>query len=128
MGNVKTEPGRFSPEADLLILDTGLILVETPLNWSLDRQNNGDSDQGTKRMQALVASASLHDLAMQHVYVPFEEISHVKITRDVPIKAQLTLHAGEVVTVRTSWSSDKLSKDSDRVLLELLRGYPQKDL
>src|SRR6187401_818741 len=115
-GNVKTEARRLSAEADLLILNIGLILMPT----------TRDSDEGNMRMKVALQRWSLAELTEKHRYVPFEEVVHAEILREVPLRARLTLHDGGTLTLRESWSGDWLTQDSSEQLRGLLNRYTKK--
>jgi hypothetical protein len=58
--------------------------------------------------------------------VPLESISRVTVTRKEPFRISLTLHSGEIVILRESWTGDRLTEDSACLLLELLSRYEEK--
>ncbi|MBV1852083.1 M48 family metallopeptidase [Catellatospora tritici] len=93
-------------EADLLVLDNGLIAVPT----------KGDKDEGTQRMLAMISSTPLAELAQAHRFVPYEEITKVTVTKQVPIRATIQLHSGQTIELRESWSGDELHGESRDVL------------
>ena len=116
VGNVKTEARHFAAEADLLILNTGLVLLPT----------TRDSDEGNIRLRALINRMPLEQITRSHRYVPLESISRATVTREIPFRISLALHGGETVTLRESWTGDRLTEDSSSVLLELLSRYQEK--
>lgn len=115
VGNVKTEARRFAAEADLLILNTGLVLLPT----------TRDSDEGNIRLRALINRMSLEQITREHRYVPLESITRATVTRKIPFRISLALHDGETVTLRESWTGDRLTEDSSSVLLKLLSRYEE---
>ncbi len=56
------------------------------------------------------------DLARRHWFLPYEEIAAAKITKNVPIRIELTLHNGQSMELRESWSGENLSKESRDLL------------
>jgi len=116
VGNVKTEARPLAAEADLLILNTGLVLLPT----------TRDSDEGNIRLRALIDRMPLEQITKQHRYIPFHSISTATVTRAIPFRASLTLHDGETVILRESWTGDRLTEDSSDVLLALLSRYQKK--
>ena len=116
IGNVKTEERRLGAEADLLILNTGLVLLPT----------TRDSDEGNIRLRALISRMPLEEVTRKHRYIPLESIIQARVTRKEPFRASLTLHNGEKVILRESWTGDRLTEDSADVLLSLLSRYQGK--
>ncbi|GIH02644.1 hypothetical protein Rhe02_07110 [Rhizocola hellebori] len=116
LGNVKTESRWLSAEADLLILNIGLILMPT----------TRDADEGNVRMKVALQRWSLAELTEKHRYVPFEEVVHAEIQRTMPLRARLTMHDGATITLREPWGGDSLTRDSSEQLRELLIRYAKK--
>ncbi len=116
LGNMKTESRWLSAEADLLILNIGLILMPT----------TRDVDEGNVRMKVALQRWSLTELTEKHRYVPFEEVVHAEILREVPLRARLTMHDGETITLREPWTGDWLTQDSSEQLRGLLTRYTNK--
>ncbi|HEX5542995.1 MAG TPA: M48 family metallopeptidase [Micromonospora sp.] len=96
-------------EHDLLVLDRGCVFVADP----------GETDHGKRRMQELVGSVPLAELATQHRFLPFEEIASVTVTREVPLRAELALHDGSTLALKESWSGELLEKNSRDTLLKV---------
>lgn len=92
---------------DVLILDRGLVFVPSP----------GKTDQGRQRLAWLVQSAPVAELARRHWFLPYEEIATAKIHKQVPVRVELTLHSGQTVPLRETWSGEDLGKESRDVLL-----------
>ncbi|MFU8871949.1 M48 family metalloprotease [Micromonospora sp. SL4-19] len=105
LANIKID-GR---EHDVLVLDNGLILIPDP----------GKSSEGENRLKALLGSGPVSELATRHPYLPYEEIASVEVTRQVPLKATLTLHDGRVVQVQELMASELLEKHSRDTLLRV---------
>jgi len=106
LANVKANGTEF----DLLVLTKGLIFVSNP----------GDANKGKQRLQGLIQSAPVAELARQHWFLPYEEIASAAITRQVPARATLTLHGGQTIELQERWESELLAKDSRDVLLKVL--------
>lgn len=106
LANVKVD----GVEHDLLVLNRGLILVGNP----------GKADKGNKRLQELVSSAPVAEIAAQHQFLPFEEVVSATVQKEVPLRAELVLHGGRRVALREAWSSELLEKESRDTLLKVL--------
>ncbi len=107
IANVKVD----GVEHDLLVLDKGLVFVGNP----------GKSDKGKVRLQQLVGSAPADEIAKQHRFLPYEEITSVAIVKNVPLRADLTLHSGQRVSVHEAWGSELIAKNSREVLTDVLK-------
>ncbi|MEU7801976.1 M48 family metallopeptidase [Micromonospora arborensis] len=107
LANIKVD-GR---EHDVLILDRGLVFIVDP----------GKASQGEKRLQAMVGSVPIAELATRHTFLPYEEIVSVSVIREVPLKAELTLHGGRVVALQELMASEFLEKQSRNTLLQVFR-------
>jgi hypothetical protein len=59
------------------------------------------------------------ELATRHPYLPYEEITSVEVTREVPLKATLTLYDGRTVQVQELMASEFLEKHSRDTLLRV---------
>ncbi|ROT27966.1 M48 family metallopeptidase [Micromonospora sp. HM5-17] len=106
LANVKVD----GVEHDVLVLDRGLILVGNP----------GKSDKGAKRLEELVTSAPLAELADRHRFLPFEEFAETTVQKRVPLKAEIALHDGSRLTLHEQWASELLEKRSRDALLAAL--------
>lgn len=98
---------------DVLVLDVGMILVPTPKK----------DEYGKQRLIALLQSGSVVQLASYHRYLAFEEIAVARISKQVPVRAELTLHDGRTVSISETWSGERLAKDSSEVLVSHLLAY-----
>ncbi|MEU8190018.1 M48 family metallopeptidase [Micromonospora carbonacea] len=107
LANIKID----GTEYDVLVLDRGLVLVADP----------GRASQGERRLRALVASVPVAELTQRHTFWPYEEIASVAIKREVPLKAELTLHDGRTVALRERHTSDVLEWNSRDLLLAIFR-------
>ncbi|MET8233946.1 M48 family metallopeptidase [Micromonospora sp. NPDC005298] len=105
LANIKVD-GRAH---DVLILDRGLVLIADP----------GKASQGEKRLRALVDSVPVGELATAHTFLPYEEVASVDVKREVPLKAELTLHDGRVVALQELMASELLEKQSRNTLLRV---------
>ncbi|WP_246158599.1 M48 family metallopeptidase [Catellatospora sichuanensis] len=109
LGNVTFDGG----EADLLVLDNGLIVVPT----------KGDKNGGTKRMTAMISTTSVTKLAEMHRFLPYEEVREVTIVKQVPIRATIELHDGRSIELKESWTGEELHKKSREVLHQVFAQY-----
>ncbi|MDQ7906827.1 M48 family metallopeptidase [Phytohabitans sp. ZYX-F-186] len=107
IANVKVD----GVEHDLVVLDKGLVFVGNP----------GKSDKGKVRLEELVGSAPADEIAKRHRFLPYEEIASVAITKNVPLRADLTLHSGQMISVHEAWSSELIAKNSRDVLADVLK-------
>jgi hypothetical protein len=105
IGNTKVD----KIDHDMLILDNGLSLMA----------GGGSTDHGNDRMLAALRSASIDELARRYQFLPFEEIASVAITKQVPMRATLTLRDGSQMELKEGWTSDLLAKDSRDVLTQI---------
>ncbi|RIV33164.1 M48 family metallopeptidase [Micromonospora radicis] len=105
IGNVKID----EVQHDLLILDRGLILVGDP----------GKAGDGEKRLTALLESAPVAKLATWHQFLPYEEVVSVNVTREIPLRAELTLHDGRVLAMKELYGSVLLERRSRDNLLKV---------
>ncbi|GIJ10422.1 M48 family metallopeptidase [Micromonospora andamanensis] len=105
IGNVKVD----DVEHDLLILDRGLILVGGP----------GKAGDGEKRLTGLLESTPVATLATRHQFLPYEEMVSVNVSRQIPLKAELTLHDGRVIALKELYGSVLLERHSRDNLLRV---------
>lgn len=96
-------------EHDVLVLDRGLVLITDP----------GKASKGEERLRALVGSTPVAELATRHTFLPYEEITSVAVRREVPLKAELTLHGGRTLAMQELYSSELLGKESRDALLSV---------
>jgi Zn-dependent protease with chaperone function len=109
IANVKVD----GVEHDLLVLDKGLVLIANP----------GKSDKGKVRLQELVGSAPADEIAKRHRFLPYEEITSAAITKNVPLRTDITLHSGQTISVHEAWSSELIAKNSRDVLVDVLKQF-----
>ncbi|MBQ1025628.1 M48 family metallopeptidase [Micromonospora sp. C95] len=105
IGNMKVD----GVPHDLLILDRGLILVGGP----------GKAGDGEKRLKNLLESTPVATLATRHQFLPYEELVSVNVTREIPLKAELTLHGGRTVALQELYGSELLERHSRDNLLRV---------
>ncbi|MGW5560621.1 M48 family metallopeptidase [Micromonospora sp. NPDC003944] len=107
LANIKID----GTEHDVLILDRGLVLIADP----------GKASQGEKRLRELVGSVPVAELAAGNTFLPYEEIVSVDVKREVPLKAELTVHGGRVLALQELMASELLEKQSRNTLLRVFR-------
>lgn len=105
IGNVKVD----GVQHDLLILDRGLILVGGP----------GKAGDGENRLKNLLESTPVATLAARHQFLPYEEMVSVQVTRQIPLKAEVTLHGGRTVALQELYGSVLLERHSRDNLLRV---------
>ena len=105
IGNVKID----DVEHDLVILDRGLIMVGGP----------GKAGDGEERLKGLLESTPVAKLAARHQYLPYEEVVSVSVTKQIPLRAELTLHDGRVVAMKELFGSVLLERRSRDNLLRV---------
>ncbi|WP_203827306.1 M48 family metallopeptidase [Actinoplanes palleronii] len=106
MPNVKMDGAEH---ADLILLSKGFVVVPAPKS----------TDDGEKRVAALLSGTSPAELTARYRFIAFEDISTVRIDREVPVNTTLLLHGGQTVGIQERWTSDKVGK-SDDVFREIL--------
>lgn len=98
---------------DVLVLDNGLILVPSPKK----------TEGGKARLVGLVQSAPVDRLAAAHRFLAYEEIASAVVRKVTPARVELTLHDGTTVSLHETWSGERLTKDSDEVLVAHVAPY-----
>lgn len=98
---------------DVLVLDNGLILVPTPKK----------DEFGKQRLLGLLQSGSVVQLASYHRFLAYEEIAVARVLKQIPVRAELTLHDGRTVSISEAWSGERLAKDSGDLLVAHLLAY-----
>ncbi|GIE83395.1 hypothetical protein Aph02nite_93450 [Actinoplanes philippinensis] len=99
MANVRVD----EQEHDLILLDRGFLFVPAPKS----------SSEGEKRLHELLSNNDPAVLAQHYRFVPYEEVTATRITKAVPINAELDLHGGVTVSIKERWASDQLGKSRD---------------
>jgi len=107
IANVKVD----GVDHDVLVLDKGLVFVGVPPK----------SGTGKSRMEQLLSSAPAEELAKQHRFLPYEEIRSTNITKRIPLRADVTLHSGQTISLNQPWTSEELTKNSREVLEDVLK-------
>jgi Zn-dependent protease with chaperone function len=107
MANLKVD----GMHTDLVLLDRGLVLVPAPKS----------TDNGKDRLQALLASGPVEELATRFRFLPYEEITAVTVTKRTPVRAELRTHDGTTVALEERWSGDQLGESRDTLLAVLDR-------
>lgn len=85
---------------DVLLLDRGLVLAAYPKK----------KDGGKVRLRELLDSAPVVELAERHRFVAFEDVAAATVVKRAPVHLALTLHSGESLSLKQSWSGDTLTK------------------
>ncbi|MEV8509294.1 M48 family metallopeptidase [Actinoplanes sp. NPDC051475] len=113
MANLKVD----GAHTDLVLLDRGFVFVPGPKS----------TDNGRKRLQELLSSTSVEQLAAGCRFMPFEEVRGTSITKRTPVKADLQLHDGTVVALEERWTGEQLGDSRDTLLgvLDRLGGRPE---
>ena len=101
---------------DVLILDTGLILAETPR----ETQHGGKA-----RLDTLVGSGSVAEVAARHRFVPYASMASAKVsgwmTGGMTVKAKITLRDGTKLRLKEKMSSEYLTHGNDETFKFYLR-------
>jgi hypothetical protein len=98
---------------DVLILDTGLVLAETP---------SETGDAGSAHLDRLVRSGSVAQIVARHRFVPYASMASAKVSGWLTVKAKIKLHDGTTLRLKEKLSSDYYSSNnSDDVLKYYLR-------
>ncbi|MFC8922658.1 M48 family metallopeptidase [Cellulosimicrobium sp. NPDC057127] len=98
---------------DVVVLDIGLVLAPCPKK----------TEGGKARLARLVQSAPIDQLARTHGFVAYEQIASVAVHKVSPARVELTLHDGTTLTLHATWSAERLTKDSDQVLVAHVAPY-----
>ncbi|MFB9317463.1 hypothetical protein [Cryptosporangium minutisporangium] len=99
---------------DVLVLHSGLLLLA-------DQKRSGSD---VKRLNGLVAAVGVEELIRQHRFLPFEEVTHSRVHKRTPLRVELDLLGGGTLTLAAGWTTPLLTKDSDRLLCDLLTELP----
>ena len=95
--------------SEVLVLDNGFVVVPSTKS----------TDGGKARLVAL-AQVPAVELAAHHRFVSFEDVAAVDVQKTTPVRVTVTLHDGTTVAIKERWSGERLSKDSDDVLVGAL--------
>jgi len=97
---------------EVLVLDNGLVLVPSTKN----------TDGGKERL-AMLAQVPAVELAARYRFVSFEDVARAEVLKRTPVKVTFTLHDGTTVALKERWSGDRLTKDSDDVLIGAAQSF-----
>ncbi|HZM81730.1 MAG TPA: M48 family metallopeptidase [Candidatus Limnocylindrales bacterium] len=111
MANTKVD----GADADLLVLDDGLIVVP----------GGGKTDEGRNRMITVLQQTPVDKLSQFYRFIPYEEIKSVTIAKKVPLRAQVHLHNGQSVELREAWTGKGLHKQSAEVTRGILQRFAE---
>jgi hypothetical protein len=111
MGNTKVD----GADADLLVLDEGLIVIA----------GGGKTEEGRNRMVSVLQRIPVDQLSRYYRFIPFEEIRSVAFTKRVPLRARVTLHNGQSVELRESWTGESLHNKSSEITRQLLERFAE---
>jgi Zn-dependent protease with chaperone function len=96
---------------DVILLDRGFVFVPGPKS----------TDNGKDRLQSLIGSGPVEELAKRFHFLPYEEIASATITKRSPVRAELRTHNGTVIPLEGSWTGEELGKSQDALLAVLDR-------
>jgi Zn-dependent protease with chaperone function len=112
LANVKVD-GAWT---DVLILNNGLIIVPGPKS----------TDNGRDRLIGLLGSAPVEELARRNRFVAYEDVTSVNVSKRVPIRVEVGLHAGRTLSLQWTWTGESLTKeDPEKLVVELQSRLPQ---
>jgi hypothetical protein len=97
---------------DVLILEHGLLLAEKPADTQYD---------GPGRLQMLIDSGSLAEVAARHRFVPFGSMKKAKVSGWITAKATMTLEDGTTLRLKERTSSEYLAPKNDEVFKHYLK-------
>jgi hypothetical protein len=97
---------------DVVVLRSGLLLL------TLEERSDA------KRLNRLLAEVPVEELARRHRLVRFADVAHSRIVKRTPMRVELELVSGQRLTLVAGWTTPLLTKQSDRVLFELLTALP----
>ncbi len=117
MANVKV--GKQS--MDLVITDEGFVLTPCPRS----------TDRGRRRLAELLGSAPVAQLATRpgNLWVPYEEVAQVRVHRELPVRADLVLQDGSIVSLQETLRGEEFESSADelrRTLAELAVRTPSR--
>ncbi|QJW36061.1 M48 family metallopeptidase [Cellulosimicrobium protaetiae] len=100
---------------DLLVLDTGLVLVPSPAR-ALD---------GAFRLHRLLRSGTPAQLVAQHWFVPYDAVTTVRVRKAVPARLELAMVDGSTLLLRETWGGARLHPSSSRTLVAGVSSHAQ---
>lgn len=107
MANLKTD----GQHTDLVLLNKGFVFVPAPKS----------TDNGKDRLQELLSSGPVAELATRYRFVPFEELAAATITKRSPVRAELRTHSGTTIAIEERWTGEQLGESRDALLSVLDR-------
>jgi hypothetical protein len=96
---------------DLVVLDVGLVLIADP----------GPFEQGRARLTRLVRSMPAYEIAGRHRLVRYESVVDGRMTREIPLRAEIELVDGQRLVIAEPMTSQGLTDGSRQVLIDALR-------
>jgi hypothetical protein len=99
---------------DVLILRSGLLLLA-------DQERSGSD---IKRLNRLLAEVPVEELVRRHRLVRFEDVARCRIVKRTPLRIELDLVGGQQLTLAAGWATPLLTRQSDKVLFDLLTELP----
>jgi len=95
--------------SEVLVLDNGFVVAAST-----------KSTEGGKMRLMMLARVPAAELAARYRFVSYEDVADVEVHKRTPVKVTVTLHDGTTVALKERWSGERLSKDSDDVLIGAL--------
>jgi hypothetical protein len=95
---------------DVLILRAGLLLLA----------HQELSGSHVRRLKRLLAEVPVEELVRRHRLVRFRDVAQAKIVKRTPVRVELEMAGGRRMTMATGWTTPTLTKDSEKVLVDLL--------
>jgi hypothetical protein len=99
---------------DVLILHSGLLLLA-------DQERSGSD---IKRLNRLLAEVPVEELVRRYRLIRFEDVAHSRIVKRTPLRIELDLAGGQRLTLAAGWTTPLLTKQSDKILFDLLTELP----
>jgi hypothetical protein len=96
---------------DLVVLDVGLVLIADP----------GPVTQGQARLARLVESTPAYEIVGRNWLVRYEEVVDARITKNIPLRAEIGLYDGRRLAIIEPMTSQSLTRESRSALVDALR-------
>lgn len=96
---------------DLVVLDVGLVLIADP----------GPVEQGRARLTRLVENTPAYEIVGRNRLVRYEQVIDARITKNIPLHAEIGLYNGPRLAIKESWTGENLTENSRSVLVDALR-------
>jgi hypothetical protein len=100
---------------DVLILHSGLLLLA-------DQQRSGSD---LKRLNRLLAEVPIEELVRRHRLIRFEDVTGARVVKRTPLRVELDLVGDDRLTLVAGWTTPLLTRQSDKVLCDLLTDLPR---